>query len=55
MAENNTKQKDMSKPIESHDTAAWADIESRYPVSNVAKPSEMQVINAKEYVDENEK
>lgn len=55
MKENKTKEKNMAKPIESHETAAWANIESTYPVSNVARPSESQVINAKEYVDENEK
>lgn len=55
MAENKTKEKDMKKPIESHETAAWADIESTYPTSRVAKPSEEQVVNAKDYVDMNEK
>ncbi len=55
MAKNKKKEKDMSRPIENHKTAAWANIEDLYPVSNVARPDEDQVINAKEYVDTNEK
>lgn len=43
------------KPIENQKTAAWANIENAKPVSNVAEPSHMQIKNAKEYVDENEK
>ncbi|NLK72893.1 MAG: DUF3787 domain-containing protein [Clostridiales bacterium] len=53
--DNKTKQKDMAKPIESHETAAWANIESLYPESKVSKPSDMQVENAKDFVDTNEK
>lgn len=47
--------KSPEKPVERHDTAAWADVEEVKPVSDVAIPSEEQVIEAKEYVDENEK
>lgn len=43
----------MGTPIEKHDTASWANIEEMKPVSNVQIPNEMEVINAKEYVDEN--
>lgn len=42
-------------PIEKHDTASWANIEEMKPVSNVYVPNEMEVINAKEWVDSNEK
>jgi len=45
----------MAKPIEKHDTAAWANIESTKQVSKVSMPSDVQVDNAKEYVDSNEK
>jgi hypothetical protein len=52
---NKFKEKFVAKPIEKHDTAAWANIEKVKPVSNVSIPSETQVRNAKEYVDSNEK
>lgn len=42
-------------PVEKHDTAAWANIEKKKTHSKVTMPSDYQVINAKEYVDENEK
>ncbi|WP_040214348.1 CDIF630_02480 family spore surface protein [Clostridium polynesiense] len=42
-------------PIERHDTAAWADIHHIKEVSRVTMPGEMEVINAKEWVDSNEK
>lgn len=42
-------------PIEKHDTAAWASMEKIIPESNVTIPSETQVINAKKYVDTNQK
>ncbi|MDT8719262.1 DUF3787 domain-containing protein [Clostridium sp. 19966] len=42
-------------PIEKHDTAAWANEDKLKPVSQVSIPSEVDVINAKEYVDTNEK
>lgn len=55
MAENRYKEKYMAMPIERHETAAWADIEKTKPVSNVSIPCEIQVRNAKEHVDTNEK
>ena len=55
MANNKFKEKHMAKPIEKHDTAAWANIESTKQVSKVSMPSDVQVDNAKEYVDSNEK
>ncbi len=45
----------MAKPIEQHDTAAWANIEKTKRISKVTMPSELQVDNAKEHVDSNEK
>lgn len=47
--------KKMAAPIEKHDTAAWANIESVKQVSKVNMPSEDQVDNAKEHADSNEK
>jgi hypothetical protein len=55
MAENKFKEKHMAMPIEKHDTAAWANIEKTKPDSQVTIPSEVQVRNAKEHVDTNEK
>lgn len=55
MADNKFKEKHMATPIEKHDTAAWANIESTKQVSKVTMPSEEQVDNAKEHVDSNEK
>ena len=55
MADNRFKEKHMAKPIEKHDTAAWANIESVKQVSKVSMPSIEQVDNAKEHVDSNEK
>lgn len=55
MSKNRYKEKDMAKPIEHHDTAAWANISDLKPVSNVSIPDEEQVINAKEYVEANKK
>ena len=55
MDENKFKQYNTETPIEKNDTAAWADIESTIPVSEVPLPSEAQVKNAKDYVDTNQK
>lgn len=55
MAKNKLKQHFMGMPIEEHNTASWANIESMKPVSNVTVPSEVEVRNAKEYVDTNQK
>ena len=45
----------LKHPIENHKSAAWANIETAKPVSNVAEPSELQVKNAKDFVEDNEK
>jgi len=52
---NKNKQHYKKTPIEKHYTAAWADIESSVPVSEVTLPSEEQVINAKEHVETDQK
>lgn len=52
---NKYKEKFMAMPIEKHDTAAWANMQKAKPLSNVNIPSETEVMNAKEYVDSNEK
>ena len=55
MAENKYKESHMRTPVENHATAAWADKNNLKDVSGVNIPDEMQVIEAKEFVDENEK
>lgn len=55
MAESKFKEKYMAQPIEKHDTAAWANIERTKSLSDVTQPDEFQIINAKEYVDTNQK
>ncbi|MDW7650570.1 MAG: DUF3787 domain-containing protein [Bacillota bacterium] len=55
MAKNKFKGKFMAIPVEKQDTAAWADIEEMKPVSKVSIPDEVDVRNAKEYVDTNQK
>lgn len=51
----NFKSKNQKIPIEQHSTAAWADIKRLKRKSKVSIPSDFQVENAKDYVDENEK
>lgn len=55
MAKNKYKEKHMQKPIENHDTAAWANTNDKLNQSEVNVPDEKQVKNAKEYVDSNQK
>ena len=55
MLRNKYKGKNISQSIEKHDTAAWANIEKTKSISQVTIPSELQIDNAKDYVDENEK
>jgi hypothetical protein len=55
MAKNTIKEEFVKIPIENHENAAWANIEKTKPVSNVTMPDELQVRNAKEYVDTNQK
>lgn len=55
MVDNKHKKKFMAEPVEKHDAAAWANIDGTKPVSNVTVPSEDEVINAREWVDTNEK
>lgn len=55
MAKNRYKEKHMAIPIENHDTAAWANTNEMKSVSKVNIPDEIQIRNAKEYVDTNQK
>lgn len=55
MAKNRQNRKSLEVPVEKQTTAAWANIESTKNASNVTQPSDLQVVNAKEYADENEK
>jgi hypothetical protein len=55
MAKNTYKEKRMGMPVESNDTAAWANISDIKPLSRVNIPDEIEVRNAKEYVDTNQK
>ncbi|MFZ5968746.1 MAG: CDIF630_02480 family spore surface protein [Bacillota bacterium] len=55
MAKNKFKEKNMGMPIENHQTAAWANIEKQKPHSRVPIPNDKEVINAKEWVEENQK
>ncbi|HWQ40971.1 MAG TPA: DUF3787 domain-containing protein [Desulfosporosinus sp.] len=55
MSDDNHTEHQMQRPIEQHTTAAWANIEKLKKVSNVAIPSEVEVGNAKEWVDSNQK
>lgn len=55
MTDNKIKDKDMKQPVERHDTAAWNDAQGIQPVSNVIIPKEFEVMNAKEWVDTNQK
>ena len=55
MAQNKYKEFHMRTPVENQSTAAWANMDWVDEESGVNIPSEMQVINAKEFVDENQK
>ncbi|HHT93313.1 MAG TPA: DUF3787 domain-containing protein [Clostridiaceae bacterium] len=49
------KRKSKGRPIENHNNASWANIEKTKKNSGVTIPSEEQVLNAKQYADDNEK
>ena len=55
MSKNKFKQKNMAIPIENHQTAAWANIKNLKRVSKVYIPNEMEIRNAKDWVDNNHK
>ncbi len=55
MNKNKLKYRKVSLPIESHQTAAWANINNVKQLSKVPVPSLLEVINAKEWVEENQK
>lgn len=49
------KKKEPKKPVENQKTAAWSDIKNTNEISKTSHPSDIQTVNAKEYVDTNEK
>lgn len=55
MADNNIKNNKVSRPVERHITAAWAGVEQQKPDSCVPIPPMDGVIEAKDYVDTNQK
>jgi len=55
MNDQNTKESIKQRPIEQHTTAAWANTENLKEISNVAIPNEIEVGNAKDWVDTNQK
>ncbi|HEY8909176.1 MAG TPA: DUF3787 domain-containing protein [Desulfosporosinus sp.] len=55
MSDSQNKERLKPRPIEQHTTAAWANIENVKELSNVAIPSEIEVGNAKDWVDTNQK
>jgi len=55
MNDQNIKRPLKLRPIEQHTMAAWANIEKLKGKSNVTIPSELEVGNAKEWVDSNQK
>lgn len=55
MAKNKFKERFFSTPVERHETAAWANIETTKPISQVAVPSDFHTGEAKDWVEENQK
>jgi hypothetical protein len=55
MSDNKYKERFMAVPIERHETAAWANIEATQNISQVTIPSELEIFEAKDWVDENHK
>jgi len=55
MSDIKDKDRQVPKPIEQHTTAAWANIEKLKELSKVAIPNEIEVGNAKDWVDSNQK
>ncbi len=50
-----TNRKEPERPVENHETAAWANkVEISVP-GFVPRPDKAEVVEAKEYVDSNEK
>ncbi|HHX72448.1 MAG TPA: DUF3787 domain-containing protein [Clostridiales bacterium] len=47
--------KEPKKPIENHRTAAWSNREKMSRIAKTSRPNLDQTMNAKEYVDENQK
>lgn len=55
MPKNNKKNHFKAAPIERHDTAAWQNTDKHRNISGVIEPDETDAMNAKEYVDSNQK
>ncbi|AKL94518.1 hypothetical protein CACET_c10150 [Clostridium aceticum] len=55
MAKNRFKEKHLGRTIEHHTTASLMNMKDLKPVSRVPIPDEVEIKNAKEYVDTNEK
>ncbi|WP_333859231.1 DUF3787 domain-containing protein [Clostridium sp.] len=49
------KEKNKHSIVENHQTASWANIYKTKPISKVPIPNKIEVENAKEWVDSNEK
>ena len=43
------------KPVEKHDSAAWANIKKQKQFSKVSQPDELEVEFAKDWVESNQK
>ena len=52
---SNNARLNSTTPVKREDTAAWADIDSVLPHSKVSVPSDENVLNAKEWVDNGSK
>ncbi|MFA5528745.1 MAG: DUF3787 domain-containing protein [Peptostreptococcales bacterium] len=55
MTNDISKEKKWPTSVENNYTAAWANVERIEKPSNVSIPSELAVIEAKEWVEENKK
>lgn len=55
MPKDKSREHCTARPVGKHATAACANIEKTKPGSNVPIPSEIEVENAKEWVESNEK
>lgn len=55
MAKNKFKEKSMAKPVENHQTAAWANIETKRKIAQTTIPTALDTEFAKEWVEENQK
>ncbi|PAB58411.1 CDIF630_02480 family spore surface protein [Anaeromicrobium sediminis] len=47
--------KKIKKPVENHQTAAWANVEQLKGEARVPIPATLEVDNAREWIEQNEK